>query len=167
LRLQMPSREICPGSQPAKCRAGRRRTRRTRGGVARLTETGVPRSSFVPPPKIRALRVYTRHVWDLTADRTRYWQRLEAGCKLSAVVPELAGHQTTARKEKTGEPANAIVGAAGHTASVQRPIASRSSDLSAGEELVSAIGMPTGHRQQAETPSKQVPRCGETAPAAP
>ena len=35
------------------------------------------RSSFVPPPEIRALRVYTRHIWDLTADRTRYWQRLE------------------------------------------------------------------------------------------
>ena len=57
------------------------------------------RSSFVPPPEIRALRVYTRHIWDLTADRTRYWQRLEklledALCKLSAVVSKLAGHQT-------------------------------------------------------------------------
>ena len=57
------------------------------------------RSSFVPPPQIRALRVYTRHIWDLTADRTRYWQRLEklledALCKLSAVVSRLAGHQT-------------------------------------------------------------------------
>ena len=31
----------------------------------------------MPPPEIRALRVYTRHIWDLTADRTRYWQRLE------------------------------------------------------------------------------------------
>ena len=56
------------------------------------------RSSFVPPPEIRALRVYTRHIWDLTADRTRYWQRLEklledALCKLSAVVSKLAGHQ--------------------------------------------------------------------------
>ena len=45
--------------------------------IARLTETGMLRSSFVPPPEIRALRVYTRHIWDLTADRTRYWQRLE------------------------------------------------------------------------------------------
>ena len=56
-------------------------------------------SSFVPPPEIRALRVYTRHICDLTADRTRYWQRLEklledALCKLSAVVSRLAGHQT-------------------------------------------------------------------------
>ena len=47
----------------------------------------------------RALRVYTRHIFDLTADRTRYWQRLEklledALCKLSAVVSKLAGHQT-------------------------------------------------------------------------
>jgi transposase len=67
--------------------------------IARLTEMGMLRSSFVPPKEIRALRVYTRHIWDLTADRTRYWQRLEklledALCKLSAVVSKLAGHQT-------------------------------------------------------------------------
>jgi transposase len=67
--------------------------------IARLTEMGMLRSSFVPPPEIRALWVYTRHIWDLTADRTRYWQRLEklledALCKLSAVVSKLAGHQT-------------------------------------------------------------------------
>jgi transposase len=67
--------------------------------IARLTETGMLRSSFVPPPEIRALRVYTRHIWDLTADRTRYWQRLEklledASCKLTSVISRLAGHQT-------------------------------------------------------------------------
>ena len=67
--------------------------------IARLTEMGLLRPSFVPPPEIRALRVYTRHIFDLTADRTRYWQRLEklledALCKLSAVVSKLAGHQT-------------------------------------------------------------------------
>ena len=67
--------------------------------IARLTERGMLRSSFVPPPQIRALRVYTRHIWDLTADRTRYWQRLaklleDALCKLAAVVSKLAGHQT-------------------------------------------------------------------------
>ena len=67
--------------------------------IARLTEMGMLRPSFVPPPEIRALRVYTRHIWDLTADRTRYWQRLEklledALCKLTSVVSKLAGHQT-------------------------------------------------------------------------
>ena len=67
--------------------------------IARLTEMGLLRPSFVPPPEIRALRVYTRHIWDLTADRTRYWQRLEklledALCKLTSVVSKLAGHQT-------------------------------------------------------------------------
>ena len=67
--------------------------------IARLTEMGMLRSSFVPPPEIRALRVCTRHIWDLTADRTRYWQRLEklledALCKLTSVVSKLAGHQT-------------------------------------------------------------------------
>jgi Transposase len=45
--------------------------------IARLTEMGMLRSSFVPPPEIRALRVCTRHIWDLTADRARFWQRLE------------------------------------------------------------------------------------------
>jgi transposase len=67
--------------------------------IARLTEMGMLRSSVVPPPEIRALRVYTRQVWDLTADRTRYWQRLEklledALCKLTSVISRLAGHQT-------------------------------------------------------------------------
>jgi hypothetical protein len=38
--------------------------------VAKGLELGMLRSSFVPPPEIRALRVYTRHIWDLTADRT-------------------------------------------------------------------------------------------------
>jgi transposase len=67
--------------------------------IARLTEMGMLRPSFVPPPEIRALRLLTRHISDLTADRTRYWQRLEklledALCKLTSVVSKLAGHQT-------------------------------------------------------------------------
>jgi hypothetical protein len=67
--------------------------------IARLTEMGMLRPSFVPPPEIRALRVYTRLVLDLTADRTRCWQRLEklledALCKLSSAVSKLAGHVT-------------------------------------------------------------------------
>ena len=67
--------------------------------IARLTEMGMLRPSFVPPHEIRALRACTRHIWDLTADRTRYWQRLEklledALCKLTSVVSRLAGHQT-------------------------------------------------------------------------
>ena len=73
--------------------------------IARLTEMGMLRSSFVPPPEIRALRVYTRHIWDLTADRTRYWQRLEklledALCKLSAVVSRLAGTRPPGRSSR-------------------------------------------------------------------
>ncbi len=67
--------------------------------IARLTEMGMLRPSFVPPPEIRALRVHTRLVFDLTADRTRCWQRLEklledALCKLSSAVSKLAGHVT-------------------------------------------------------------------------
>jgi transposase len=64
--------------------------------IGRLTEMGLLRGSFVPPPEIRALRQYTRQLVHLTADRTRYWQRLEkllesALCKLTSVVSGLAG----------------------------------------------------------------------------
>ncbi len=64
--------------------------------IARLTEMGLLRPSFVPPPEIRALRQYTRQLVHLTQDRTRYWQRLEklledALCKLTSVVSGLAG----------------------------------------------------------------------------
>jgi transposase len=67
--------------------------------IARLTEMGLLRGSFVPPPQIRALRGYTRQLVHLTADRTRYWQRLEklledALCKLTSVVSGLAGSKS-------------------------------------------------------------------------
>jgi transposase len=44
---------------------------------AKLTERGMLRPSFVPPPEIRQLRDYTRLRTDLTRDRTRHWARLE------------------------------------------------------------------------------------------
>jgi transposase len=64
--------------------------------IARLTEMGLLRPSFVPPAEIRALRQYTRQLVHLTADRTRCWQRLEkllesALCKLTSVASGLAG----------------------------------------------------------------------------
>jgi len=45
--------------------------------LAKLTEKGLLRPSFVPPAEIRRLRDYTRLRVDLIHDRTRYWQRLE------------------------------------------------------------------------------------------
>lgn len=45
--------------------------------LAKLTERGMLRPSFVPPAEIRVLRDYTRLRTDLTAERTRHWQRLE------------------------------------------------------------------------------------------
>ena len=67
--------------------------------IARLTEMGLLRASLVPPPEIRALRVYTRQLVHLTQDRTRYWQRLEklledALCKLTSVASKLAGSES-------------------------------------------------------------------------
>jgi transposase len=45
--------------------------------IARLTEMGMLRPSFVPPPQIRELRDYTRARLHLVQDRTRVYQRLE------------------------------------------------------------------------------------------
>ncbi len=45
--------------------------------LAKLTERGMLRPSFVPPPEIRRLRDYTRLRTDLTGERTRHWNRLE------------------------------------------------------------------------------------------
>ena len=62
--------------------------------LAKLTERGMLRSSFVPPREIRVLRDYTRMRVDLVRDRTRHWQRLEklledSLIKVSAVASKL------------------------------------------------------------------------------
>jgi transposase len=63
--------------------------------LARLTENGLLRPSFVPPPEIRVLRQYTRARTRLAQERTRCWQRLEklledALIKVSSVASTLA-----------------------------------------------------------------------------
>lgn len=62
--------------------------------LAKLTERGMLRPSFVPPPEIRRLREFTRLRADLVHDRTRYWARLEkllerALIKISSVASTL------------------------------------------------------------------------------
>src|SRR5947207_969806 len=62
--------------------------------LAKLTERGMLRPSFVPPPEIRRLREFTRLRADLVHDRTRYWARMEkllerALIKISDVMSEL------------------------------------------------------------------------------
>jgi transposase len=62
--------------------------------LAKLTEKGLLRPSFVPSAPIRQLRDYTRLRVDLTRERSRYWQRLEklledALIKLSSVASTL------------------------------------------------------------------------------
>ena len=64
--------------------------------LAKLTEKGLLRASFVPPAPIRELRDYTRLRIDLTHDRSRHVQRLEklledALIKLSAVASDIMG----------------------------------------------------------------------------
>src|SRR5579859_2986589 len=62
--------------------------------LARLTELGLLRPSFVPPKAIRDLRDYTRARIRLVQERTRCWQRLEkllesALIKVSSVASKL------------------------------------------------------------------------------
>ena len=62
--------------------------------LAKLTERGMLRPSFVPPAEIRQLRDYTRLRTDLTRDRTRHFSRLEklledALIKVSSVASSL------------------------------------------------------------------------------
>jgi transposase len=62
--------------------------------LAKLTERGMLRPSFVPPKPGRTLRDYTRMRVDLTHERTRYWNRLEklledALIKVSSVASKL------------------------------------------------------------------------------
>ncbi len=64
--------------------------------LAKLTEKGMLRPSFVPPQPIRQLRDYTRLRTDLTHDRSRQVQRLEklledALIKLSTVATDITG----------------------------------------------------------------------------
>ncbi len=62
--------------------------------LAKLTERGMLRPSFVPPAEIRQLRDYTRLRTDLTRERTRHYSRLEklledALIKVSVVASKL------------------------------------------------------------------------------
>jgi transposase len=64
--------------------------------LAKLTERGMLRPSFVPPAQIRQLRDYTRLRADLTQERARHYQRLEklledALIKVSSVASKLDG----------------------------------------------------------------------------
>ena len=67
--------------------------------LAKLTEKGMLRPSFVPPKPLRVLRDYTRLRVDLTRERTRHWQRLEklledSLIKVSAVASTLDTRST-------------------------------------------------------------------------
>jgi transposase len=65
--------------------------------LAKLTERGMLRPSFVPPGPIRVLRDYTRTRIDLTRDRTRHWQRLEKLLEDALIkVSVVASKMTTA-----------------------------------------------------------------------
>ena len=72
--------------------------------LAKLTERGMLRPSFVPPAQIRQLRDDTRLRLDLTRDRSRHVQRIEklledALIKLSTVATDIMGKSGRAMLE--------------------------------------------------------------------
>jgi transposase len=87
-------------SSQARQLAGRPKTdRHDAQWLARLTEMGMLRPSFVPPKPVRDLRDHTRARLHLVQDRTRVWQRLEkllegALIKLSSTVSSLARNKS-------------------------------------------------------------------------
>jgi transposase len=71
---------------------------------AKLTERGMLRPSFVPPPEIRQLRDCTRLRTDLVQERTRHWSRLEklledALIKVTAVASKIDAKSVRAMLE--------------------------------------------------------------------
>jgi transposase len=81
-------------AQQVKTVPGRKSDVRDAAWLAQLTECGLVRPSFVPPPPIRELRNLTRYRSALVSDRSREVQRLEklmedTGIKLSAAMSSL------------------------------------------------------------------------------
>jgi transposase len=68
--------------------------------LARLTEKGLLRPSFVPPSPIRCLRDYTRMRIDLTRERTRYYQRLEKLLEDSLIKVSCVASKLTTRSAR-------------------------------------------------------------------
>lgn len=72
--------------------------------LAKLTERGMLRPSFIPPVEIRVLRDYTRMRSDLVHEQSRYWQRIEklledALIKVSSVASTMTGVSVRAMLE--------------------------------------------------------------------
>ena len=64
--------------------------------ICQLTEHGLVRASFVPPPQIREIRELTRYRRSVVEERSREAQRLDkvlqdAGIKLSSVASDILG----------------------------------------------------------------------------
>jgi transposase len=77
--------------------------------LARLTELGLLRASFVPPAAIRALRDYTRARTRLVQERTRCYQRLEKlleGAQLTELRGRIAVSGRSARGRAARFPAH-------------------------------------------------------------
>ena len=88
---------------------GRKSDVRDAEWIAQLLEHGLLAPSFVPPPKIRRLRMLTRYRMQLMGDRTRETVRLElmledASIKLSSVASSLKTVSARAMLTKRDEP---------------------------------------------------------------
>jgi transposase len=76
--------------------------------LAKLTEKGLLRPSFVPPAPIRALRDYTRLRVDLTRERTRHYQRLEK--LLEDALIKVTGVASTITSRSVRDMLEALIG---------------------------------------------------------
>lgn len=82
--------------------------------LAKLTERGMLRPSFVPPPAIRELRGYTRMRADLVHDRTPYWQRLESLLEDALIkISPVASSLTPCRDRLQRAPSRGPIGCRG------------------------------------------------------
>jgi transposase len=127
--------------------------------LARLTELGMLRPSFVPPAEIRVLRGYARARTHLTQDRTRCFGRLEklledALIKVSAVASKLTtlSAQDMIRAMIAGERDPAVLAGL-----------ARARMRARHDELVQALdGMFAGHHAElAQLLMDQISFCGK------
>jgi transposase len=95
--------------------------------TAQLVEHGLVRPSFVPPPRIRQLRDFTRYRRVLSEERTRMVQRLEkvlqdAGIKLTSVASTVLSKSGRAMEAVLAGQSDPVVLGATDTPALRRTV---------------------------------------------
>lgn len=103
--------------------------------LAKLTEKGLLRPSFVPPAEIRRLRDYTRLRIDLTYERTRHYARLEK--LLEDALVKVSSVASTLGTKSVRDMVEALI--AGERDPIQLALLARGRMRSKHAELVEAL----------------------------